>query len=122
MQLEKSFPSPNGRYRLELYSHELPTSQRLNCPYLFDAVSNDYLFSAGQHWDASKVEWSSDSNELKLDLRHYGQDYAQITVTLILDKNAASIYTSGNGTFSRGSLSTVGGELANTTEFRTLFY
>ncbi len=122
MQPDQSYLSPNGRYRLDIFSHEVRISHWIDCPSLFDCTVEKYIFSTGQHWDASNVKWSDDGNVLKLDLRHYGQDYSLITATLELDKNMVFLYTSGNGTFSRGSLSSMGAELSNTTEFRTLFY
>lgn len=96
-------------------------SHWLDCPSLFDSNEGKYIFSTGQHWDASKVEWSDDSEVLKLDLRHYGQDYSQITITLELDKGKVFIH-SNNRTVGVGSLSSVGAELSNTTEFRMLFF
>jgi hypothetical protein len=121
MQPDKSYPSPDGRYRLDIYAHEVRMSHWIDCPYLYNNDTGDFLFSAGKLWNATKVDWSNDSNALKLELHHNGCNSA-IEVVLDLAKDEGKIYAGTTGVLSRGSLSSVAGELANTTEFRLLFY
>lgn len=121
MQPYKSYPSPDGRYRLDIFTIEVRMSHWIDCPYLYDNNTGNFLFSAGNLWNATKVDWSNDSNVLKLELRHNGCN-SSIEVGLDLAKNEAKIYGGTTGVLSRGTLLSVAGELAHTTEFRLLFY
>lgn len=121
MQPDKSYPSPDGRYRLDIFAHEVRMSHWIDCPYLYDNNTGDFLFSAGKLWNATNVDWSNDSNQLKLKLHHYSCD-SSIEVVLDLAKNEGKIYATSSGLLTRSSLSSLAGELANATEFRLLFY
>ncbi len=122
MAPDKSYPSPNGHYRLDIFAHEVKMSHWIDCPYLYDTATGELLFHAGQLWDTKKVDWAENGGILNLELSHYPGAGNEIRVKLDLINGKAEIRSYNNDYLSGGNFSTVCNELSNTTEFRTLFY
>jgi len=85
----KNFPSPNGRFLLELHAIEMRMSHTVDSPYLLGTQTNKGLFSAGSLWDAYDVLWSDDSQKLSMSARHYSNGMHQFFLSLDLENETA---------------------------------
>ena len=85
----KNFPSPNGRFLLELHAIEMRMSHTVDSPYLLDTQTNEGLFSAGSLWDAFDVQWSEDSQKLTMTVRHYSNGTRHLFLSLDLENETA---------------------------------
>ncbi len=89
MDQNKTFPSPNGQFLLELHGVEMRMSHTVDCPYLLDTQTNKCLFYPGSLWDAYDVQWSGDSQKLSMAMRHYTNGQHSFSLTLNLGNDTA---------------------------------
>ena len=101
------FPSPDGRFVLEIFPVPMRMSHEVDCPTLYDAQSRTILFDPGSLWDASDVEWSENSQHLTMQMRHYDNGTQQFSIALDLENQSAAL-TFGDREVLSGPFSVVG--------------
>ncbi|MCC6722961.1 MAG: hypothetical protein IT258_00530 [Saprospiraceae bacterium] len=122
MSPSTSYLSPNGHYRLDIFPKEIKMSHTINCPYLFDLVDNKFIYHLSNYWDASNVEWSSDSLILSMNLMHYADVSVLFNLEINIENQTGRLYAAPYGNILGGSIDVVIGELQRTTQLRTIFY
>ena len=122
MNPTSSHPSPDNRYRLDLFPKVVRTSQILNSPYLFDNQTNACVMGLGDLWDASEVAWSEKGQKVSMNLQHYADRSVLFLFELDLETQKAKLSSSDYGHVLGGSMDGVVEEMAKTTELRTIFY
>lgn len=103
----ETFPSPDGRFVLELHGIEMRMSHTVDSPYLVDAQTKKCLFSAGSLWDAYDVQWSDDSKMLRMTVRHYDNGTRHFSLALNLENETAALFFQERELLS-GSLESMG--------------
>ena len=76
------YPSPDGAYVLTLGSYEIRMSHWIDYPTLQVSESKEVLFDAPALWSADSIEWSADSNFVRMNLRVYPGSKPSLEVCL----------------------------------------
>jgi hypothetical protein len=82
-QAPQSFPSPDGRYRLEIASEEVKMSHWIDQATVLDP-SGQKLWSSEFPWSLTSHHWGK-GGALELELRKYPGDRPPVRVRLQLD-------------------------------------
>jgi hypothetical protein len=121
MDTNTSFPSPDRRYRLDIFPQEMRMSHTVDCPYLIDNQTNDCLLELGGLWDASNVKWSRNSLALSMNLRHYPDGSVVFLFVVDMVAGTAQLSSADYGVLLTGTMAGVVAELQRTISLRTIF-
>lgn len=72
-----SYPSPDGRFRIEIFPVPMRMSHEVDTLTLIDEQQAQTLFDPGSMWDAFGIEWSADSQQATMTWRHYSNGTRQ---------------------------------------------
>jgi hypothetical protein len=93
MSTPRSFPSPDGRFVLEIFSVPMRMSHEVECSALFDTASKKSLFDPGDLWAAAGIQWSDDSQTLRMNMFQYPNGSLPYALTLDLEKGTATLHS-----------------------------
>lgn len=86
--------SPDGRYAVVIAPYEMRMSHWVNEASLHDVASEKLILQLGRDlWSTDKVEWSSDSSRLMVEMRRYPGDVPGLSAELDLIAQVAHVQT-----------------------------
>ncbi|MEO6760647.1 MAG: hypothetical protein ABIO24_14405 [Saprospiraceae bacterium] len=80
--MDTEYLSPDGRHTVQIYPCEMRMSPWVESPTLLDCRTKEKLFDGPSLWSADTIEWSPESDSVRLSLRVYPGDKPSVTVWL----------------------------------------
>ena len=82
MTEDNTFPSPDGRYTVEISSIDMMMSHEVDSPTLIDTHNGTVLFDPGELWESDDIRWSADSKLLQMAMCLYPDGSIEFELSL----------------------------------------
>lgn len=86
------FPSPDGRFYVEICPVPMRMSHEVYVPMLRRMADDAILFDPGDLWDASGIKWQEDSGMVEMSMRHYDDGRTHFRLILNLTDDLAELW------------------------------